>query len=564
MSASTEDQPSAVAIRPEVVFLYELLDQLTSGQLRIPRFQRPFVWRLEQMTDLLDSIYNQYPIGSLLIWETDQSVATLDSLGPLVFPNIGEGSVGYLLDGHQRLATLAAALIPRDRQASKDTDSQPEALRWNMAWNMEVRRFQHGMAALQPNVLFPLSSLLDTLRFLDAVGNFRTSLEGQSEVIDRYTDEVRRLARSFQSYRVPVIRIRQTGLSEAVEIFARLNSRGQAMTADQMVSALMYRQGRKAESFDLASEIDTIEERLAEDSFSDIDRTTILRGVLANIDEDIYRTDWTRLASERREHLLQKLREGVERTSASFGHAVAFLSDCGVNTSRLLPYSIQFVLLSSFFDKNPAPSEDLLYFLRRWFWASSFSTWFGGANTARVSALVTEFREIAAEGKSPAELVNFEMDALALPFPKSFDMRSARTRTLLLVMVSLKPLHPDGELIAEPWREISEKGPGGVGHIFREPGSSRAGNPANRMIRPPGAAKGLLYSWIDRTFANADDKVLGSHGLTRRLLYDLHEGNVEEFIAGRQQLLSEHEYRFQRSVGVVSEQSVGGDSSEIK
>ena len=239
------------------------------------------------MTDLLDSIYNQYPIGSLLIWETDQSVATLDSLGPLVFPNIGEGSVGYLLDGHQRLATLAAALIPRDRQASKDTDSQPEALRWNMAWNMEVRRFQYGMAALQPNVLFPLSSLLDTLRFLDAVGNFRTSLEGQSEVIDRYTDEVSRLARSFQSYRVPVIRIRQTGLSEAVEIFARLNSRGQAMTADQMVSALMYRQGRKAESFDLASEIDTIEERLAEDSFSDIDRTTILRGVLANIDEDM-------------------------------------------------------------------------------------------------------------------------------------------------------------------------------------------------------------------------------------------------------------------------------------
>ena len=41
-----------------------------------------------------------------------------------------------------------------------------------------------------------------------------------------------------------MIRIRRTSLSEAVEIFARLNSKGQAMTADQMVSALMYRRAR--------------------------------------------------------------------------------------------------------------------------------------------------------------------------------------------------------------------------------------------------------------------------------------------------------------------------------
>jgi hypothetical protein len=65
------------------------------------------------MTDLLDSVYNQYPIGSLLVWETDESIATLDRLGPFVFPREAERPVGYLLDGHQRLATLAGALVPR-------------------------------------------------------------------------------------------------------------------------------------------------------------------------------------------------------------------------------------------------------------------------------------------------------------------------------------------------------------------------------------------------------------------------------------------------------------------
>ena len=63
------------------------------------------------------------------------------------------------------------------------------------------------------------------------------------------------------------------------------------MLADQMVGALMYRQGGPKVRFDLASEIDRIETSLAERSFGDVDRTTILRCILANIDEDIYRTD---------------------------------------------------------------------------------------------------------------------------------------------------------------------------------------------------------------------------------------------------------------------------------
>ena len=307
MSNFAEEVPSAVEVRPEVVFLYELLDQLTTGELQIPRFQRPFVWRKDQMTDLLDSVFKQYPIGSLLIWETDLRIATLDHLGPFTFPPTSGRSVGYMLDGHQRLVTLAAALVARDADG---TDEGPDSDLWDMSWNMDAKRFQHGLAIEQPRELFPLTSLLDTLRFFESVTKLRAALGMNAELIDSYTEEVSRLARAFQSYRVPVIRIRRTTLSEAVEIFARLNSKGQAMTADQMVSALMYRQGQKAESFDLAEEIDSIEEQLAEQSYGDIDRTTILRGILANLDEDIYRTDWTRLTSERRERLLHGYKRG--------------------------------------------------------------------------------------------------------------------------------------------------------------------------------------------------------------------------------------------------------------
>jgi len=548
MSDFPEEVPSAVEVRPEVVFLYELLEQLTTGTLQIPRFQRPFVWRKDQMTDLLDSVYKQYPIGSLLIWETDLKIATLERLGPFTFPPTIGRSVGYMLDGHQRLVTLAAALVARDTDG---TDDDPDSDLWDMSWNLDAKRFQHGLAIEHPGELFPLTSLLDTLRFFESVSRLRAALGANSDLMNSYTDEVSRLARAFQSYRVPVIRIRRTTLSEAVEIFARLNSKGQAMTADQMVSALMYRQGQKKESFDLAEEIDSIEEQLAEQSFGDIDRTTILRGILANLDEDIYRTDWTRLTSERRERLLPRLQEGVDRTSASFDRAVAFLADTGVHTSRLLPYAMQLVLLSAFFDRDPHPDSAKLRFLQLWFWSSSFSGWFGGANTARVSSLVREFRSVASSSEMPIKLANYDMNAAPVPFPSSYDMRNARTRTLLLVMLSLQPRYPDGHLIEEPWREIAEKGPGAVGHVFGEPPSSLARNPANRMIRPPGAARGLLRSWIDRNLRDADDEVLASHALDRSTMDALHKGDVSGFIRTRQLLLVNVESAFQRRVGLV-------------
>lgn len=558
MSTPSSAVPAVVEVRPEVVFLSELLEELTKGQLRIPRFQRPFVWRREQMTDLLDSVYKQYPIGSLLVWETDLEVSTLDQLGPFVFPGVPSGRVGYLLDGHQRLATLAGALVPHTAKGGFRNEEDPA--RWDLSWNMESARFQHGHAEDDPGVLFPLTALLDTILFLEAVERTRFALRSHPELIEPYTAGVSQLARSFQHYRVPVVRIRQTGLSEAVEIFARLNSKGQAMSADQMVGALMYRQGRQGARFDLASEIDLIEDQLAQRSFGDVDRTTILRCILANIDEDIYRTDWTRLTSERRDILLPKLREGCSRTSRSIDMAIDFLEDNGVHTSRLLPYMMQLVLLSSFFDRRRRPSPQQSDFLRSWFWVSSFAGWFGGSNTSRVSSLVSEFREIARSGVVPERLEYFDMKAQALPFPTQFDMRSARTRSLLLVMLSLAPRNGDGSLIADPWLGIAEKGPGGVGYIFGDPPREFVGSPANRMIRPPEAHRGSLGAWIRQELAHSDLSVLRSHALDSTVRSRLLGGDVAGAIGARQKLLIDVEREFQKSAGVTFSKKAVGDA----
>jgi hypothetical protein len=548
MNNTGKEDLSVVEVRPEVVFLYELLDELTSGRLRIPRFQRPFVWRRDQMTDLLDSVYKQYPIGSLLVWETDVEVATLEHLGPFNFPRAAGKQVGYVLDGHQRLSTLAGALVARGEYVMNELEEDPG--RWNLCWNMASQRFQHGRAEANPATLFPLTSLLDTLRFFSATDTARRAVAASDpSLADVYTAQVSEVARAFQYYRVPVIRMRQTELTEAVEIFARLNSKGQAMSADQMVSALMYRQGEDDRQFDLAAEIDLLVEQLGETGFGDVDRTTVLRAILANLDEDIYRTEWTRLARGRRDELLTKLRGGVAHTAESLNLAVNFLQAEGVQIGRLIPYAMQLVVLSGFFDAAPQPSSRHLDLLRKWFWVSSFSGWFGGANPSRVNALVAEMRKIARRPTPPIVLENFDLNASSLPFPSTFDMRSARTRVLLLVMLSLQPRMADGETITEPWRQIAEKGPSAVGHVFSDPPKDLTGNPANRMIRPPGAPRGLLFNWL-RSIQPQDSHVMESHGVDKASFTALQQKNAGDFIRARQAHLIQREHEFQARVGV--------------
>ena len=48
----------------------KLIHRIEDGEIKIPPLQRAFIWKAEQVIKLLESIYNDYPIGSILLWET--------------------------------------------------------------------------------------------------------------------------------------------------------------------------------------------------------------------------------------------------------------------------------------------------------------------------------------------------------------------------------------------------------------------------------------------------------------------------------------------------------------
>ena len=78
-----------------------LLGWVQSGIVAIPEIQRPFVWKKSQVRDLIDSLYNGYPVGYIITWQN-----------PSVRLKDGTSSHGkqILIDGQQRITALRAAI----------------------------------------------------------------------------------------------------------------------------------------------------------------------------------------------------------------------------------------------------------------------------------------------------------------------------------------------------------------------------------------------------------------------------------------------------------------------
>jgi hypothetical protein len=80
--------------------LDSLLSQIDSGSMLLPEFQRGYVWNRDQVRGLLRSLYLGYPVGGLLVWETETTAEDVRGTDEAV------GNRTLLLDGQQRLTTL--------------------------------------------------------------------------------------------------------------------------------------------------------------------------------------------------------------------------------------------------------------------------------------------------------------------------------------------------------------------------------------------------------------------------------------------------------------------------
>ncbi|MEC5152640.1 DUF262 domain-containing protein [Cryobacterium sp. GrIS_2_6] len=64
-----------------------LIGRVLHGEVRIPGFQRDFVWEPQRAALLMDSIYKEYPFGTILLWRSRTALKTEKKLGSFVLPD---------------------------------------------------------------------------------------------------------------------------------------------------------------------------------------------------------------------------------------------------------------------------------------------------------------------------------------------------------------------------------------------------------------------------------------------------------------------------------------------
>jgi uncharacterized protein with ParB-like and HNH nuclease domain len=207
--------------------LLTLFKKIEKGELLIPSFQRGFVWRKKEIVDLLESVYEGFPIGTLLFLQSSEKFFKSSEFTPRSKRQSSSSNKDYFLeviDGFQRLNALYNCLYVED-----DNKDPVFKIGFDLS-NKQFTSFKPNNSNI--NVI-ELSSIFSSERYIDI--QIRLSKGEESELL---LNEMNHLYSVFKEYQVPVIMLTNANLEDVIEIFQRLNTRGSALSKDDVIRAM--------------------------------------------------------------------------------------------------------------------------------------------------------------------------------------------------------------------------------------------------------------------------------------------------------------------------------------
>lgn len=387
-----------------------LADRVRAGEIVLPKYQRAFVWSQQQILDLLDSVHRNYPIGSLLLWDTTEQLASEQTVAGLdVEPPRPGRSVKYILDGQQRLASIIGAL---------HGGTGP----WNIAYDLEEERF------FQRTPETPVAPQIVSMRIVSAPGDLFTQV---AELSPELRDRAKELYEQFSGYLIPVVTLDHMSAEESAEVFVRINSTGTMMNIVDVARA-----GTWSPDFDLKDEIESLLQVLDAKQYGRVDTKTMLRTIAVAAGFGFATKDINRLRDLEKEDL----RRAVGEAAKAAERAVDFLStQIRTPTADALPYYNQFAMLVEVFRQLPKPSSGQYEALRRWFWLTASGEYFKGWSEAQMGPdlhAITAF----AGGKTPDIDTGAPLPRSALWRRSAFSKRNAPSKLLALILSYEDPL----------------------------------------------------------------------------------------------------------------------------
>lgn len=367
----------------------DLISEIRTGQVKIPQFQRKFVWGIKASAKLLDSVMKGYPIGTFIYWRTNERLRAIRDLGNLKLPDPKHGEyVNYVLDGQQRLTSLFAAMtgVTIQNEDGKSVD------------------YSEIYVDLQAKEDDDLIITDVTERHHHEVIKLRDLMEGDFMYLGSYPKPVQPLLMEYkgiiQGYNFSVINLKNAPIDIATEVFTRLNVGGKSLTVFEIMVAKTYHiyhdsgETEKQKVFDLSEKYEALSEELKAVHYDTIPSATVLQVVSILLEKDCKKKTILRL--DKMEFI-----EMWEEASDCIKLTVDFFRSYGIPVSRILPYNALVVPFSYFFHRHKQnPSGEVKKHLEDFFWRASLGFRYSAAVEGKLAQDVKKIDAII-EGKLP-------------------------------------------------------------------------------------------------------------------------------------------------------------------
>ena len=411
----------------------KLFIDIDSGIIKIPNFQRKFVWGKLQTAKLIDSVIKGFPIGTFIFWKTKEDLRHYRNIGNIKLPKTPKGdSAFFVLDGQQRITSLYAARKGLVYASMNEGNGDKNVIDYKDISILLTPDpdSDEEVVVTEPPENGNYISVHELLK-----GDFTDWMEVYpKEVLKKIGIYKKRLT----GYDFSTIVMPDYPLDIACEVFTRINTGGTELTLFEIMVAKTYDQHKK---FDLSEKYEwLIDNKGAEKDLEDVGYDTIppvsvLQCNAAYLSKQIRRKDILKLDKNKFIKSWEVVKDGIFE-------AVDYLRKyLHVSVSGLLPYNAILVPFTYFFikmkGKKPSALQNKL--LKQYFFWAALTERFSSGAEGKVALDIKRMDNIIREvpPKYKGEEIDLEIENLKT---KWFSAGNAFCKGILCLYASFKPL----------------------------------------------------------------------------------------------------------------------------
>ena len=431
--------------KPDSKKYSDLISEIQKGIIKIPKFQRDFVWSIDKTAKLLDSILKGYPIGTFILWQTDERINDIKNVGNLNIPPTPDGNkVQYVLDGQQRITSLFAAYLGaqiRKVGEKKITDYN------NIYVNLDVDIDMNDEQVITSEPIGEnYLSLSDVLNFMDRMTDIQVRFSNEQ------FKQIHAYSRAFDTYDFSTVLLRKEDIESAIEVFTRINTGGQTLTLFEIISAKTYDEKQK---FDMQSKWSSLIKELKDIKYESISSAVVLSTlslVLSRTKECKRKT----ILSLDKQEIIDTWNKVISALKDSIDY---FRTTYRIPVSHLLPYDSLLVPFAYFFYyKQDRPESEQRKYLEEFFWRMSLSFRYSSSAESRLAQDIKRIDKILAGVRPEYSDIKIFLDSPQSLVDTNFSAGNSYCKAILCLLAYQEPkdFRDNGKVILDnSWLKVA-------------------------------------------------------------------------------------------------------------